>query len=228
MTTLSVPSTQDYRGQSLASNIDTIDFTGTGFIKATFQPSQFGGSGISNSVMLGNASSTPSPGNGYVVEVDLTSSDASFSAQSWGFGSLNVNDPPPQALIVGSSGAQTITGGDLIPTVIVAGTGVDTLLGGVAGTAFVFAPGNVPQGDVIDGGSGNRAVAEIDVAGGSVDYTGATISNVGTIVFDAAGGTATFTGDQLASAGVTQISDLTTIGGFNPGGTRPLSCTGRT
>jgi Ca2+-binding RTX toxin-like protein len=62
----------------------------------------------------------------------------------------------------------------------------------------------VQPGDVIDGGNGNRAVAAIDVGAGSLDFTGATISNVGGLIFDGNGTAATFTNAQIQSIGLIQ------------------------
>ena len=142
----------------------------------------------------------------------MSTSDGSFSAQNWQVGTLN-GAGPPLPVILGSTAGDTITGGDHVVTDIAGGLGADTLLGGAGGTEFVYeVPGEVQSGEVIDGGVGNSAIADIDVGFGvSFDFTGATISNVGGLVFENDGTTATFTSSQIQSIG-TVVDDNNGLG----------------
>jgi Ca2+-binding RTX toxin-like protein len=125
MATLRIIRTEDFRGQTL-TNIDRIEFDTFGRNLATFSSAQFGGSGISNNVVIQDLNSLSL--NDIRVEM---SAPGSFSAAGWTMQNWNPDDD--FIFLVGTGGGDFITGTNVNDRLL-GGGGGDQLNGGAGGT----------------------------------------------------------------------------------------------
>jgi hypothetical protein len=142
--TLIVTSFHDYRPDSLPNDIETIQFTATAGVVATFNASQFG-SQISNTVAI--------VGNGQFnsIIVDMNAS-TNFSAAGWTFQNWVASDS--DTIIHGTANDDTIIGSSQ-RDVIDGGAGGDTLAGGTGNDSYSLDDVHVVQIGVhtVDGGT---------------------------------------------------------------------------
>ena len=191
MAQLIVTQSHDYRGETL-TDITEIVFDGTNLF-ATFGSNQFGGTGISNNVMLSHA---------FTVDHEtmrvILSAPGAFSAAGWTFNGFN---PPDAIELIGTSGADTITGTSSWDR-IVGGDGADTLSGGDGLDWFqYFAGGEAAAGEVVNGDAGVDALllgSLFEPVPGTLDFTQVVINSVEELRFFN-GATAIFTGAQAAA-----------------------------
>jgi hypothetical protein len=109
MATLTVTQTEDYRdgNPAVPANTDSILFNTSAISLAIFGSNQFGGSSISNNIVI--------TGDGFQNRLQVFLSAAgSFSAAGWTFSSWtstnNFATPLDSIFLNGTSGADTITG----------------------------------------------------------------------------------------------------------------------
>jgi Ca2+-binding RTX toxin-like protein len=198
MATLIVTATHDYTGDIL-NNIDEITFNTSGFAQASFFPSQFGGSGISNSVHItGDANQNwvavymPAPGT--------------FSAAGWSFSNWTYADT---VSILGSSGADTITGSSSYNS-IRGGPGADTLIGGASYDGFWYEPGDIAAGETVDGGAETDTVMIESIVGGNTyDISDLALTSIESLGFNwgTPGGSAAaiLSGAEIGAGAITNV-----------------------
>lgn len=216
MATLIVTTDENYGDGTppLPPDITDIVFnTGGSSTSASFAASQFGGTGISNTVTI--------TGDSFANFISVRLSVAgTFSAAGWSFASWSANGGVSLAgtsggdTLVGSAfndsfrgggGADTLTGGagdDLFLDV----DGSDRLDGGAGADRFQYSHGPVTAGAAIDGGS---EVDEILLAStDEFDFRAVAITGVERVNFNTSGdGTVavTFTGLQLRAGAIAQV-----------------------
>ena len=132
MTILNVTANHDYRPDTV-SNTDQINFLD--LYTATFNQSQFGGAGISNSLLITGGGGAPYEGLP-LVEVHLTPGGTGFSAAQWEI-------PYPGYVLIrmiGSASSETITGSDgpHAGNEFIGGAGADVLIGGSQEDTFIY------------------------------------------------------------------------------------------
>lgn len=186
MAILNVTANHDYRLDDL-STITEIHFNGA--FTAIFDQSQFGGSGISNSVLI---SGGPFDENTAVIEVRLTQGGTGFSAAQW-----EVPSGGGLIRLVGTASAEVITGSDATYAEheFIGGGGADVLTGGYWDDLFIYAAtGDVEPGEKIDGGGWADNTISVRATN---DFRGADIVHIDWIEILGAETTATFFNGQL-------------------------------
>ena len=160
MATLFVDESHDYRAEAVAAfgGIGRIQFTFEN-ATATFFHSQFANgrsifefSGISDTVTIDSGVA----GVNNTIRVDMDGA-GTFSAAGWTFVGT-----PPNILLVGSSGTDTITGTSQSDTILGAG-GADTLNGGAGADTLEGGAG----ADTLNGGGGTDTASYANAPGGA-------------------------------------------------------------
>ena len=160
MATLFVDESHDYRAEAVAAfgGIGRIQFTFEN-ATATFFHSQFANgrsifefSGISDTITIDSGVA----GVNNTIRVDMDGA-GTFSAAGWTFVGT-----PPNILLVGSSGTDTITGTSQSDTILGAG-GADTLNGGAGADTLEGGAG----ADTLNGGGGTDTASYANAPGGA-------------------------------------------------------------
>jgi Ca2+-binding RTX toxin-like protein len=204
MATLTVSATTDYTlapNNALVNgqNITAITFTNPSNLTfATFAPSQFGGSNISNTVALTGSAATNQ------VAVRLTAG-GTFSAAGWTFINWISSVNNEFVFLIGSTGAESLTGSS-VDDVITGDVGADTMRGGGGNDQFNFNPGDVVALEIIDGGSGNDLISVGNSE--SIDFSAGTLISIETVRL-AQGAIATFIGSQIGGSGILEVQGST-------------------
>jgi Ca2+-binding RTX toxin-like protein len=136
--------------------------------------------------------------NNLVSGATLTVSGAAIVDSSKDLTVNGTNITAGQLIVVGSTGADTITGS-------ASSTAGDSLSGGAGNDTFSFAYGNLSSSDTVVGGEGVADVLQITGAGTVTDTAFTSISGVENLTYSAAE-TITF-GAYAAAAGITKIVD---------------------
>ena len=188
--TLVVTSTADFRNVPFRVAISDLIISGGG-VEATFDASQFGSTGLSNTLRIFSQS-----GSGQEINVFMASS-GSFSAAGWDVsgwqssaGLLNFTGSSGNDSITGTSTDDHITGGN----------GRDTLRGGAGDDTFTIDGNDFGAGEFIDGGTNTTAGDTLRLIGGGATYdlTVGTVRSIETVEFRGVG-TAVFTAAQIAT-----------------------------
>ena len=205
MTTLTVTATEDYRdgSPSIPANTDKIVFATSGATTARFNSSQFGGSGISNTVEI--------TGDGNVNFIAVhTLLDDSFSAAAWTFLTWSAND---RVLLFGTNDDETITGSTQSNS-IEGGGGLDFLTGGNQDDIFTYtSSSHAVSGEIVNGVGGTD---QISVTGQDVDLSLVGIVSIERIFV---AGSATLDADQIGAGAINEfVGPGTFLGTVNVNG----------
>jgi Ca2+-binding RTX toxin-like protein len=191
MAILQVTASHDYRLDAL-SNITEIDFDGA--FTAIFDQSQFGGAGISNSLLVSGFFDGADP----IIEVRLTPGGIGFSTVEW----TVATGSTALVRLIGGATSETMTGSNDADHEFIGGGGADTLTGANETDIFIYAvTGDVEAGEKVDGGGlwEGEGYDRIRVSATN-DFRGAEITDIEFIDILGAGTTATFFDDQLRVA----------------------------
>jgi Ca2+-binding RTX toxin-like protein len=189
MTSLLVNATHDFRPDNVNGTTE-IDFDGA--FTAIFNQSQFGGAGISNSLIV---SSGLFDGDDPVIEVRLTPGGSGFSTTGW--------DVAPGGIVVvrliGGATSEVMTGSSDADHEFIGGGGADALIGGDGEDHFIYAAtGDVEPGESIDGGGDDWGYGYDTISVRATnDFRGAEITDIEWIEIIGDGTVATFSDDQL-------------------------------
>ncbi len=174
MPTLGVSTTTNYRvapNNALVNgqDITTIQFSNaSGTTTASFDNTQFGGTSISNTVLVRGSAGINA------VDVTLTGA-ATFSAAGWTFSAwttgqdtITITGSSLNDVITGSSRDDELFGRDGSDT-LDGGAGRDTLDGGLGNDVFILNPGDMPSNvfGVLAGGTGTDTVRLTGANGGN-------------------------------------------------------------
>ena len=145
--------TLDFRPVSLTSieQFQFLNSPNSGASRAIFAPSQFGGTGISDSVAVQGDT------NANTVSVILPA-QGTFSAAGWSFSDWSNND---EVEITGTSGIDIITGSARRDR-ISAANGRDTISTGAGADTILVNSNDIVAGEEIDGGTGADPL-ELDI-----------------------------------------------------------------
>ena len=177
MTTLTVTATHDFRFDTLAG-IDAITFSASGFANASFGATQFGGTGISNTVHVTGDS------HQNVISVVLDSPHP-FSAAGWTFSHWSTAGGPDHVVIAGAEGADTIVGSSSFDVIYGRG-GADVLAGGPGDDDFEYnSAGEIAVGETVNGGSGidELGISDLSVLA-SYDFIFVVLSSIESLILD--------------------------------------------
>jgi Ca2+-binding RTX toxin-like protein len=199
---LTVSTTHDYSGDTLADITNIVFDTSAAGTQATFAASQFDGVQISQSV-------TVTGDDNLQCRFIVKGIDGTFSTTGWTFDVL-----VPEALFVqleGSSNADTITGSSDVLGAFIGGGGADILTGGDQNDVFAYFDGtDVAAGETITAGAGSVDWLQVDCdsLADNFDFTTATISGIEEVIFSGVIGevtTVTFSGDQVGAGKITSF-----------------------
>jgi Ca2+-binding RTX toxin-like protein len=200
---LFVSTSTDFRGRTLTS-ISDIVVTAPGVI-ATFNASQFGGSGISNAVNLWSG------GFGGEQIIVIMATSGTFSAAQWDVGNWQTGAAPFR--FQGSSGNDTITGTSKAD-LFIGGNGSDNLRGGGGADTFRYELStHLGADESINGGSGTDVIEVTH--GGTFNAINVDITSVETYRFLAqTSATAVFSDVQLNAAAIRRVESVQGISNF--------------
>jgi hypothetical protein len=196
---ITVSATHDYTADAIGVASSVTFSTSESFPTATFYSSQLD----PLLTLTGDAGA-----DDLTVVMDVT---GTFSVAGWTFANWFADH---FLVIYGTSGSDTIVGGDLTVNYIIGGLGADTLSGGGLDDSFNYFASSIAAGESIAGGGGTDTIYV--GAGGSYDFTLVGIAGVEALKVELGGPPQSVT--VRLSAGQIGAGAIATVNGFSPTG----------